>query len=74
MKERCSECKFWDFNEAWEEGDCLVPDDSLLSYCRRYPPFFAHKSGASFHSVDAYETPVTMECAWCGEFKPKEQA
>lgn len=63
MTDACSNCKFWQAL-GMEEG-----------ICRRYPPTRDRDIEIKKHEwrnrPELFEYPITWDCMWCGEHKPK---
>lgn len=72
MKEKCENCRFWDY----ESKDGYVGEENNFSHCRRYPPQSDLRIVLKTLDDDAYECsmdwdfPDTEDWMWCGEYQP----
>lgn len=75
-KEKCGNCKYWDFHKGRNEVNPLSKNIDSLGNCRRHSPLFMliQISPGNNNNWEWPEThfgcwPVTEENDWCGEFE-----
>lgn len=79
--DKCEICKFW-LGDNFDDDGHKIMDESILGFCRRYPPrkirdlteneFSEYEAERRIKSARLKQIfPTTGQEDWCGEFKSK---